>query len=121
MFNSKHRHSVNGLRCNAIRCGRFISDKKGNLALNGEKLVGLLCVLLLSACASAPAIKDFDRASAETSNEPQKMEPNFIPPSGAFAFVFAAVEPVGEDLCRRFRPQFNCYFEVVVYKKTQIW
>ena len=118
VFNSKHRHSVNGLRCNAIRCGRFISDKKGDLALNGGKLVGLLCVLLLSACASAPAIKDFDRASVETSNEPQKMEPNFIPPSGAFASVVAEVEPVGEDLCRRFRPQLNCDFEVVVYKKN---
>lgn len=80
--------------------------------------MGLLCVLLLSACASAPAIKDFDRASAETSNEPQKMEPNFIPPSGAFASVVAEVEPVGEDLCRRFRPQLNCDFEVVVYKKN---
>ena len=28
------------------------------------------------------------------------------------------VEPVGEDLCRRYRPQFNCDFEVVVYKKN---
>ena len=46
------------------------------------------------------------------------MEPNFIRPSGAFAPVVAAVEPVGEDLCRRFRPQFNCDFEVVVYKKN---
>ena len=46
------------------------------------------------------------------------MEPNFIPPSGAFASVVAVVEPVGEDLCRRYRPQFNCDFEVVVYKKN---
>jgi len=106
------------LRCNAIRCGRFISDKKGDLALNGVKLVGLLCVLLLFACASAPATKDFNRESAETSNELQKMEPNFIQPSGAFASVVAAVEPVGEDLCRRYSPQFNCDFEVIVYKKN---
>jgi hypothetical protein len=46
------------------------------------------------------------------------MEPNLIPPSGAFASVVAAVEPVGEDLCHRFRPQLNCDFEVVVYKKN---
>ncbi len=31
--------------------------------------------------------------------------------------MIAAVEPVGEDLCRRYRPQFNCDFKVVVYKK----
>ena len=118
VFNCKHGISVNGLRCNAIRCGRFISDKKGDLALNGVKLVGLLCVLLLSGCGSAPAIKDFGRATADRSNGPQEMEPNFIPPSGAFASVVAVVEPVGEDLCRRYRPQFNCDFEVVVYKKN---
>ena len=88
------------------------------MALNGVKLVGLLCVLLLSACGSAPAIKDFGRATADRSNGPQEMEPNFIPPSGAFASVVAVVEPVGEDLCRRYRPQFNCDFEVVVYKKN---
>ena len=86
--------------------------------MNGVKLVGLLCVLLLSACGSALAIKDFGRATADRSNGPQEMEPNFIPPSGAFASVVAVVEPVGEDLCRRYRPQFNCDFEVVVYKKN---
>ena len=90
---------------------------KGDLALNGVKLVGLLWVLLLAACASAPAIKDFDRVSADRSIGPQEMESNFIPPNGAFASVVAVVEPVGEDLCRRYRPQFNCDFEVVVYKK----
>ena len=78
------------------------------------KLVGLLWVLLLAACASAPAIKDFGRASADRSNGPQEIEPNFLPPSGAFASVVAVVEPVGEDLCRRYRPQSNCDFEVVV-------
>ena len=91
---------------------------KGDLALNGVKLVGLLWVLLLAACASAPAIKDFDRVSADRSIGPQEMESNFIPPNGAFASVVAVVEPVGEDLCRRYRPQFNCDFEVVVYKKN---
>ena len=90
---------------------------KGDLALNGVKLVGLLWVLLLAACASDPAIKDFDRVSADRSIGPQEMESNFIPPNGAFASVVAVVEPVGEDLCRRYRPQFNCDFEVVVYKK----
>ena len=86
--------------------------------MNGVKLVGLLWVLLLAGCASAAAIKDFGRASADRSNGPQEIEPNFPPPSGAFASVVAVVEPVGEDLCRRYRPQSNCDFEVVVYKKN---
>ena len=42
----------------------------------------------------------------------------FYSPSGAFASVVAVAEPVGEELCRRYRPQFNYDFEVVVYKKN---
>lgn len=91
---------------------------KGDLASNGVKLVGLLSVLLLSTCASALAIRDFGRASAGTLNGPQEMEPNFIPPSGTFASVVAVVELVGEVLRRRYRPQVNFDFEVVVYKKN---
>ena len=87
---------------------------KGDLASNGVKLVGLLCVLLLSAGASAPAIRDFGRASAGISNGPREMEPNFIPTSGSFASVVAVVELVGGGLCRRYRPQVNRDFEVVV-------
>ena len=44
------------------------------------------------------------------------MEPNFIPPRGSFASVVAVVELMGGDLCRRYTPQVNCDFEVVLYK-----
>ena len=46
------------------------------------------------------------------------MEPNFLPPRGSFASVVAVVELVGKDLCRRYRPQVNRDFEVVILKKN---
>ena len=71
-----------------------------------------LVLSMLSACAYAPAPQD---VRTEPPIEPQKTQtPKIGPPTGQFAYVVNKIEPEVEELCRTYRPQFKCDFQIVV-------
>lgn len=71
-----------------------------------------LALSVMSACAYAPAPQE---ARTETPPAPPQAQAQKIgPPTGQFAFVVSKIEPEVEELCRTYRPEFKCDFQIVV-------